>query len=425
MLSIRKGLGLALATAMLVAGCGGSANNAGTGTGTSTTPTPAANAAPVKIQFWHGMADDSAHGKVLKSLVDEFNSTHKDVVVEATYQGSYGDLEKKLTAAIAANTPPQVVQNTDSMLTNLVRSKAVQPLDSLVDPNELKDYLPSLLKATTWDGKLMALPFNKSAIVLIYNKNLVKTPPTTWEEFAKVAKEVTVKDKVWGTVWEPMVYDFGTQFAQAGGQWLTADGKANFNSAAGVEALTYMTNMVKEGSALVLKPKEYKSDYFNQGRVAMIGSSTASYAYIKPADKSEWGVAPLYKGKNAAVPLSGANVSIISGIKPEETKAAATFITWLTNKESTLKWGLGETGYGPVRQSALNDDRWKKFAAEKPMYGILGDALSNGVIQVNHPQWQAVQNEITSAVQKAFLGEDAKKLLDEAAAKANPLLEKK
>ncbi|HLN63112.1 MAG TPA: extracellular solute-binding protein, partial [Symbiobacteriaceae bacterium] len=208
-------------------------------------------------------------------------------------------------------------------------------------------------------------------------------------------------------------------------QWLTADGKANFNTPAGVEALNYMTNMVKEGSALVLKPKEYKSDYFNQGRVAMIGSSTASYAYIKPADGSEWGVAPLYKGKNAAVPLSGANVSIISGIKPEETKAAATFITWLTNKESTLKWGLGETGYGPVRKSALNDDRWKKFATDKPMYGLLGDALTNGVIQVNHPQWQAVQNEITSAVQKAFLGEDAKKLLDEAAAKANPLLEKK
>lgn len=421
MLSIHKGLALALATAMLVAGCGGAAKNA-------ETPTPAAPAAakePVKIQFWHGMADDSAHGKVLKSLVDEFNGSQKDVQVEAVYQGAYADLEKKLTAAIAANTPPQVVQNTDSMLTNLVRSKAVQPLDSLIDKKELDDYIPALLKATTWDGKLMALPFNKSAIVLIYNKKLVKTPPTNWEEFAKVAKEVTVKDKVWGTVWEPSVYDFGTQFAQAGGQWLTADGKANFNSPEGVTAMKYMTDMIKEGSAIQLKPKEYKSNYFNEGRVAMIGSTSASYAYIKPADGSEWGVAPLYKGKNAAVPLSGANVSIISGIKPEEAKAAATFITWLTNKESTLKWGLGETGYGPVRKSALNDDRWKKFAAEKPMYGILGDALSAGVIQVNHPQWQAVQKEITSAVEKAFLGEDAKKVLDEAVAKSNPLLEKK
>ncbi|HLN63190.1 MAG TPA: extracellular solute-binding protein, partial [Symbiobacteriaceae bacterium] len=284
MLSIRKGLGLALATAMLVAGCGGTAKETPS---TTQSNTPAAPAAPVKIQFWHGMADDSAHGKVLKSLVDEFNSTHKDVVVEATYQGSYGDLEKKLTAAIAANTPPQVVQNTDSMLTNLVRSKAVQPLDSLVDKNELNDYIPALLKATTWDGKLMALPFNKSAIVLIYNKKLVKTPPTTWEEFAKVAKEVTVKDKLWGTVWEPMVYDFGTQFAQAGGQWLTADGKANFNSEAGVTAMKYMTDMIKEGSAIQLKPKEYKSNYFNEGRVAMIGSTSASYAYIKPADGSE------------------------------------------------------------------------------------------------------------------------------------------
>lgn len=420
MLSIRKGLALALTTAVLVAGCGGAKQEA--------TPAPAAPAAPketVKIQFWHGMADDSAHGKVLKSLVDEFNASQKEVAVEAVYQGAYADVEKKLTAAIAANTPPAVVQNTDSMLTNLVRSKSIEPLDTLIDKKELNDYIPALLKATTWDGKLMALPFNKSAIVLIYNKNLVKTPPKNWDEFRKIAKEVSEKDKRWGTAFEANVYDFGTHFAQAGGEWLK-DGKPNFNTEAGVQAMKLMTDMIKEGSAIQLKPKEYKSNYFNEGRAVMIGSSTASYAYIKPADNSPWGVAPLYSGpKGAAVPLSGANLSIISGLKDAEKKAAATFITWLTNKESTLKWGLGETGYGPVRISAIKDERWTKFAAAKPEYGILADALSAGIVQVNHPQWQAVQKEITSAVEKAFLGEDIKKVLDEAAAKSAPLLEKK
>jgi ABC-type glycerol-3-phosphate transport system substrate-binding protein len=425
MLSIRKGLALAMASAMLVVGCGGAAKDAPPAATPTTPAAPAAPAEPVKIEFWHGMADDSAHGKVLKALVDEFNSSQKGVQVTPVYQGAYADLEKKLTAAIAANTPPAVVQNTDSMLTNLVRSKSVQPLDQLIDKTELSDYIPALLKATTWDNQLMALPFNKSAIVLIYNKDLVKTPPKTWEEFAKVSKEVSVKDKRWGTAFEANVYDFGTHFAQAGGQWLTADGKPNFNTQAGIDAMNFMTDMIKEGSAIQLKPKEYKSNYFNEGRAVMIGSSTASYAYIKPADGSAWGVAPLYVGKNAAVPLSGANVSIISGIKDDQAKAAATFITWLTDTEATLQWGLGETGYGPVRLSAIKDARWTDFAAKKPEYGILADALSNGLIQVNHPQWQNVQKEVTSAVEKAFLGEDVKKALDEAATKSAPLLEKK
>jgi multiple sugar transport system substrate-binding protein len=425
MLSIRKGLALALATTVLmVAGCGGTAKK------DDTTPAPAPvaeNKAPVKISFWHGMADDSAHGKVLKQLVDDFNATHQDIIVEQVYQGSYTQLEQKLTAAIAANKPPTVVQNTDSMLTNLVRAKAVQPLDTLLDKKELDDYIPALLKATTWDGKLMALPFNKSAIVLIYRKDLVKTPPKTWEEFAKVSKEVTVKDKIYGTVWEPSVYDFGTHFAQAGGVWLTADGKADFASDAGVKAMEFMTNMLKDGSAIYLKPNEYKSNYFNEGRAAMIGATTASYAYIKTANGEPWGAAPLYAGpKGEAVPLSGANVSIVSGVKPEEAKAGATFVTWLTNKENTLKWGMGKTGYGPVRKSALESAEWKKFATENPEFGLLGPALTNGVIQVNHPQWQNVQKEITSAVQKAFLGQaTAKQVLDEATVKSNEALAKK
>lgn len=419
MLSIRRSLAVVLAAAVVaLAGCGG------TKTDENKSATPNASKAPVKIAFWHGMGPDSAHGKVTTQLIQEFNSTHKEIVVEETYQGSYGQLETKLTAALAAKTPPAVVQATDSMLTNLVKQKVVQPLDSVIENKA--DYPVALLAATTFDGKVYAVPFNKSAIVLIYDKTLVPKPPTNWEEFHTIAKQVTVPGKVAGTAFSADVYYFGQHLAGDGNAWLASDGKAAFNSPEGVAALQFIVDMAKDGSAIQLKPNEYQSNYFNEGRAAMIATTSASFAYIDPANKHPWGVAPLYAGpKGQGVPLSGANLAIVAGLKPDEAAAAATFVNWMTSKETTLKWAMGKTGYGPVRISATQDSRWKDFVKANPEYQVLADALTAGKIQVNDPNWGKVQKEITSAVEKAVLGQATpKEALDAAAASANKILGK-
>lgn len=430
MLSIRKGMALVLAGTLLVAaGCGGGSKTQEQKPAEA--PKQEAAKAPVKIQFWHGMADDSAHGKVLASLVKEFNDTHKDIVVEATYQGSYADLEKKLVGALQANTPPQVVQATDSMLVKLVDQKAVQALDSYVPANEKADYPAGLLAAQTFkegnESKLYGLPFNKSMIILVYNKAVVKTPPKNWEEFKKISQEVSIKDKRWGTAFNADVYYFGTHYAQTGGAWMDKDEtKVLFNGPEGVQALSLIVDMVKNGSAIQVQPKTYQSDYFNDGRAAMIATTSASLAYLKPANGDPFGVAPLYAGPaNDSVPLSGANVVMISGLKKEEADAAAKFMLWLTGKEATLKWAMGKTGYMPVRKSAVETQEWKNFVKDNPEYEVLGSSINKGVVQPNNKKWADIQKLLTTAVEKAVLGTDPKAALDEAAQKANELLSKK
>jgi ABC-type glycerol-3-phosphate transport system substrate-binding protein len=97
----------------------------------------------------------------------------------------------------------------------------------------------------------------------------------------------------------------------------------------------------------------------------------------------------------------------------------------MTNKEATLTWATAKTGYMPIRKSALDTPQWKEFVQANPNYTPLGDAVLHGVTQPNIPQWQAIQNEITTAVQKVLLGQaDAKTAIDEAAKKADELLAK-
>lgn len=411
MRSVHRSLALVLAAVLLVAGCGG-----------------AAKKEAVTITFWHGMAYDSVHGKTIQALVKKFNESQKEVIVEETYQGSYADLEKKAVAAIAAQTPPTVLQNTDSMLTNLVKAKALSNLTNQIPAADKADIPAAMIEAQTFDGKLYALPFNKSVIVLIYDKTLVPNPPKTWEEFAATAKAVTQPGKVYGTVIAPSVWGLSDRLVQSGGQWTTADRtKATFNSEAGVKALEYVVNLVKDGVAIQLKPKEYESNYFNEGRVAMITATTASFAYIKPNNGHPWGVALMPKGPaNDKVGLSGANVSIVDSAKPEEKAAALKFLLWLTGKEATLQWATAKTGYMPVRKSAVNAQEWKDFVKANPEYEVVTQAIDKGTVHPNHPQWGNVQKLLTTAVEKALLGQATpKQALDEAAAGADELLVKK
>jgi multiple sugar transport system substrate-binding protein len=409
MLSIRRGLALILAASLaILAGCGNGTGSTGA----------------VKISFWHGMNPETAHGKVLQNLVKEFNESQSEVVVEELYQGSYGDLEKKVTAALASKTGPIVVQNTDSMLTNLVRAKQVRDLSRLVPASDKSDYPEAMLTPLTYDQRLYGLPFNKSMIVLVYDQAVIANPPKTWEEFRQVAKEVTTKDR-FGTAFDANVYYWGQHFVQAGGEWLT-DGTAAFNSEAGVKALELIADMHKNGSAVQLKPREYASNYFNEGRAAMIATTSASFAFINPVEGVKWTAAPLYAGpKNDKVPFSGANLSITTGASNEETKAAMKFLLYMTGKEGSLTWATGKTGYMPVRKSALDTDTWKEFANANPEYAILGASMEKGHTQPNHPQWQNVQNAITEAIEKVLLGQSTPKVaLEEAVTKANDLLSK-
>ena len=63
---------------------------------------------PVKLEFWHSMG--SATGELIQEIVDEFNATHTDIVVEAIYQGDYTTAGTKLQAAVAGGNAPHVVQ---------------------------------------------------------------------------------------------------------------------------------------------------------------------------------------------------------------------------------------------------------------------------------------------------------------------------
>ncbi len=103
---------------------------------------PGGAAGQVAITFWHGMSG------VLQPAVNEptedFNRLNLGIVVNAQYQGTYSVLNQKLIAAVAAGNPPTISQVFPTWTDQLVRAKAIVPMEKFIDAVQ-QESVPALL----------------------------------------------------------------------------------------------------------------------------------------------------------------------------------------------------------------------------------------------------------------------------------------
>jgi len=104
------------------------------------------------------------------TTVAEFNQTHSDIKVNATYQGGYADIMAKVWSAVyAKQTLPHVAHLGAAPL--LGDTGAIVPITDFTDgPNGIDR---SLIRDSFWDynsaqGQLWSMPFNNSVPLLYY-----------------------------------------------------------------------------------------------------------------------------------------------------------------------------------------------------------------------------------------------------------------
>ncbi len=401
--------------------------------------TPAPEEA-VTITFWHGQS--GVLGERLKAQIAVFNSTHK-VQVDAAFQGSYDDLFKKIIAAIQAGNPPDMAQVTGPpQAASYLKAKALTPIQQFVDSpdgltqDQLRDFQPALLDDSrlpvSGSRILVSWPLSKSLPVIYYNPGILKqagidAAPKTWDEFRQDLLLVKQKTSLIPFEWTPDIYYFWLpQLRGSGGDALTANyDKAAFNSPAGIAALQYVVDLVNtDKTAVVSKGFDWQND-FAKGKVAFAASTSVSRAFIEqamPANaKFEVGVAALPSGaKKGGNTLFGNNLVIFSKVPQNHQRASWLFMKWLTQTDQTVRWSL-DSGYMPLRTSALDDSTYKSKVAADPRLRVPLDALSDAQGVPGSPDWQTIQPILNDAILKAInqkaspkdaLGEAEKKVND-------------
>ena len=134
-------------------------------------------------------------------LTDDFNASRSDVQVTLEHVGVYAQAAEKLTAVLAANTPPDVMMLTvDTFMPGFARLGALQPLDDYAKADKsarFDTYVPGFIKNGTVNGKLYQLPLARSTPVLYFNKDhfraagLPETAPGTWDQVLDAAQKLT------------------------------------------------------------------------------------------------------------------------------------------------------------------------------------------------------------------------------------------
>ena len=145
----------------------------------------------MKSVTWVYMSDDDL--AVLQGVTKEYEALSGDTVQVVNYP--YFELLEKVDVAFPAGEGPDLceIPHTDTGVWGQAGLIAPFP-EGVLSEEERGKYAHSALDAFFYDGQQFGIPQIADVVVLLYNKALVKTPPTTMEELIQMAKDIQTKD---------------------------------------------------------------------------------------------------------------------------------------------------------------------------------------------------------------------------------------
>jgi multiple sugar transport system substrate-binding protein len=405
---------------------------------TATAPTGSNDAsAPVHVSFWHGQAGVAQ--RAYEQLIEEFNASHPDVVVDASSGGATTDnMLAKVTTAIAADTYPDIAYLYGSWSANIVTSGKVADLSPWIEDPSFgwEDYWPPLREAATVQGKVIGVPAAAGNLTVVYNRDLFSaagvpepTADWTWDDFRAAAAALTDEDtNTFGTSWpvtgdEDTVWRFWPLLWQQGGEILSDDGtQVAFNSEAGVRALTFLQQMAQDGSIYQDSTDEKGGELFFGGHLGMLVTGPWVLPDVETA-KIDYGVQVMPAFSDAHTTVAGAdNWVVFDHDEPDRVRASVEFLSWLTAPEQDMRYAL-QSGSMPIREGSTSLPEYQDYVDQFPgvdtMVTSLGDARSRPAIR----QYPRLSAFVGQAIVAVLLGEkDPATALNEAAEQANALL---
>jgi multiple sugar transport system substrate-binding protein len=426
------GLGAGAGASMLLAACGGGTSappgaGGGGGGGGQFGEGTEYTGPNVSLAFWNGFT--GGDGPFMRKLVDQFNGEHNNIKVSMTVQQWEDFYPKVPTAVSSGNGPDLAIMHIDQLATNAAR-RVIIPVDEVATVLGLQqgDFAPAVWSAGVWQEKRYGLPLDIHPLLFYYNqaemrKAGISEPPKDRASFEAALKEMKssgVENPFWVTstwpahlMWWSLAYQFGGQPYNEGGS------QAQFNSDAGVEALTWQVNNIQQGYSPKNVANDAQAVAFRQGKNALTWDGIwmmNEWAKIKGL---EWAAAPLPQiGSQPAVWASSHNFVVTSQAQkdPNKLQAAKVFIAWIS--EHSIDWA--KAGQIAARASVRDSAEFQQLevqniAAQQLDYVKFPPAVP-GIGELTAPTFELAVNE-------AVLGKKSpKQALDDATQKANELL---
>lgn len=142
-----------------------------------------------------------------------------------------------------------------------------------------QDLLDPLKKSCIIDGKMLLMPRFIDVRTLHYRRDLIQTPPKTWDELVEIAKSINNPPEIYGFAmvghghalvgsFMEILYSFGGKIADE------ESGECLFTESEGIDALSYIVDLYRKHKVTPPETPEmfynHVSEAFSSGRAAMI-----------------------------------------------------------------------------------------------------------------------------------------------------------
>lgn len=415
-----------LALSTLLAGCSKGGQETQAVSGNAAPKESAAAEGTLNLTFYYPVNVGGSAAKLIEQICADFNAENPNIVVEPVYTGNYDDTVTKIQTAVQGGTPPDVFVSLVTQRFTMASTGMAMPLDELIAADGadgqayIDDFLDGFMEDSYVDGKIYSIPFQRSTMVLFYNKDAFKEagldpekPPVTWDEVADYGQKLTNENR----------YGVGIALNSGSAQWaftgfclqnsangenlMTEDGKAVlFDTPENVEALQFWLDLQNKYNCMAPGIVQWTDlpTQFLAGEVAMIYHTTGNMANINENATFEFGTAFLPGNARVAAPTGGGNFYISSGISQERVDAAWKFIKFATAPERAAQWSL-DTGYVATRESCFETDLMKNYYEEVPQARVAYEQIPYSKPELTTYNAAEIWRILNDNIQAAVIGD--------------------
>lgn len=257
-------------------------------------------------------AEKDAYGKIVAA----FNGRQSRVTVTLSHIPSATDYVKRLTADLAAGTPPDIALMNYRRFAAFAARGAFDPIAPyLATSSALQSsaFYPEVVSAFTRGGTLIGIPQNASSLVIYYNKNLFQQAGIafpkddwSWDDFLTAARGLTKGTEQYGIGISPEMIRVAPFIWQNGGDIadnLATPTKLTFDRAESTGAFQWFVDLQTRHKvapdAVQVAAQDDESRFLN-GRSGMFFDSRRVVPTLRTITAFDWDVAPLPGRKTRA-----------------------------------------------------------------------------------------------------------------------------
>jgi trehalose/maltose transport system substrate-binding protein len=389
-------------SALVMAGCGGGDDSGGGGSDQSLT-----SRGP--ITYVAGKDNNNVN----RPTIDKWNAAHPDEKVTFKEQSDQADQQHDdLVQHFQAKDQNYDVTSVDVIWTAEFAAKGwLHPLKDQFNV-DTSAFLPATIKTATYNNTLYALPYASDGGLLFYRKDLVKTPPKTWDEMmgmCSIAKQNNM-DCYAGQFfkYEGLTVNAAEAINTDGGKIVGDDGKTpEVTTPEAAAGLGRLAEAYKNGNIpkeAITFQEEQSRQAFEAGKLLFLRNWPYVYS-LATTDasskvKDKFGIAPLPGDSGPGASTLGGHDAAISAYSKNKATAFDFLKFW--SSEETGRYFATQGSLAPVLSALYDDPALQK---KLPYLPTLKTSIENAVPRPVTPFYPAVTKAIQDNSYAAIKGE--------------------